>query len=61
MSVQDSESRRFEQKFGLSFSQADLGPRSAQELFVGVFESLKLFFRRFVLIASGTGFFGGYL
>ena len=48
MSVQDSESRRFEQKFGLSFSQADLGPRSAQELFVGVFESLKRFFRRFV-------------
>ena len=39
----------------LSLSQADLGPRSAQELFVsGFLKSLKLFFRRFVLIASGT-------
>ena len=32
----------------LSFSQADLGPRSAQELFFsGFLKSLKLFFRRF--------------
>ena len=39
----------------LSFSQADLGPRSAQELLVSDFlKSLKLFFRRFVLIASST-------
>ena len=39
----------------LSFSQADLGPRSAQVLFFsGFLKSLKLFFRRFVLIASGT-------
>ena len=42
----------------LSFSQADLGPRSAQELFFVFFlKSLKLFFRRFVLIASGTEIF----
>ena len=42
----------------LSFSQADLGPRSAQELFFSVFlKSLKLFFRRFVLTASGTEIF----
>ena len=46
----------------MSFSQADLGPRSAQHFcFWGIFKSLKLFFRRFVLIASGTVFFGGYL
>ena len=39
----------------LSFSQTDLGPRSAQELFWGGFwKSLKLFPRRFVLTASGT-------
>ena len=39
----------------LSFSQADLGPRSAQECFFsGFLKSSKLFFRRFVLIASGT-------
>ena len=39
----------------LSFSQADLGPRSAQELFFsGFLKSLKLFFRKFALIASGT-------
>ena len=42
----------------LSFSQADLGPRSAQELFFsGFLKSLKLFCRRFVLIASGTEIF----
>ena len=42
----------------VSFSQADLGPRSAQELFFsGFLKSLKLFFRRFALIASGTEIF----
>ena len=42
----------------LSFSQADLGPRSAQELFFsGFLKSLKLFLRRFALIASGTAIF----
>ena len=42
----------------LSFSQADLGPRSAQELFFsGFLKSLRLFFRRFALIASGTDIF----
>ena len=42
----------------LSFSQADLGPRSAQELFFsGFLKSLKLFFRGFVLTASGTEIF----
>ena len=42
----------------LSFSQADLGPTSAQELFFsGFLKSLKLFFRRFALIASGTEIF----
>ena len=40
------------------FSQADLGPRSAQEiLFSGFLKSLKLFYRRFVLMASGTEIF----
>ena len=43
MSVEDSESRRFELTFGLSFSQADLGPTCAQELFFSCFfESLEL-------------------
>ena len=34
MSVEDLGSRRFELNIWLSFSQADLGPTSAQELFV---------------------------
>ena len=43
--VQDSESRRFELNIWLSFSQADLGPTSAQELFFpGFLESLDFFF-----------------
>ena len=33
MSVQDSESSRFESNIWLSFSQADLGPTSGQEIF----------------------------
>ena len=42
----------------LSFSQADLCPRSAQELFFSFFlKSLRLLFRIFVLIASGTEIF----
>ena len=42
----------------LSFSQADLGPRSAQEILFSEFlKSLKIFFRRFVLLASGTEIF----
>ena len=42
----------------LSFSQADLGPRSAPELLgFFFFSSFKLFFQRFVLIASGTEIF----
>ena len=42
----------------LSFSQADLGPRSPQGLFFsGFLKSSKRFFRRFVLIASGTEIF----
>ena len=42
----------------LSFSQADLGPRSAQELFFsGFLKSLKHCFGRFSLIASGTEIF----
>ena len=42
----------------LSFSQADLGPRSAQQLFFsGFLKSLKLCFRRFALIASGAEIF----
>ena len=58
ISVQDSESCRFEQTFGLSFSQGDHGPRSAQEFFFpGFLESLKLFFRRFALIANGAEIF----
>ena len=42
----------------LSFSQADFGPRSAQELlFSGFLKSLEGIFRRFALIASGTEIF----
>ena len=42
-------------KIWLSFSQADLGPRSAHELFFsGFLKSLKLFFKRCALMASGT-------
>ena len=42
-------------KHWLSFSQADLGPTSAQELFFSDFvEKFGIFFWRFVLIASGT-------
>ena len=44
MSVVDSESRRFEANIRLSFSQADLGPTSAPELFFSSFcESLVLY------------------
>ena len=39
-----------------NFSQADMGPRSAQEC-SGFLKSLKLFFPRIVLIASGTEIF----
>ena len=53
MFVEDSESRRFELNIWLSFSQADLGPCPGIVFFV-FFGSLKLFFRRIVLIASGT-------
>ena len=42
----------------LSFSQADFGPRSAQELlFSGFLKRLEGIFRRFALIASGTEIF----
>ena len=42
----------------LAASNIWLSPRSAQELFFsGFLKSLKLFFRRFVLIASGTEIF----
>ena len=44
MSVEDSESRRFELNIWLSFSQADLGPTSGQELLLFFFSSLELFF-----------------
>ena len=36
MSVKDSESRRFESKIGLSFSQADVGATSAPDLLFNV-------------------------
>ena len=45
MSVEDSESRRFEPKIGLSFSQADVGPTSAPDLlFPGFSKSLEHIF-----------------
>ena len=45
MSVQDSESRRFEQTFGWVFFRPISWPKIAQELlFSGFLESLKLFF-----------------
>ena len=45
MSVKDSEPRRFEPNFRLSFSQADLGPTSAPDLlFSGFPKSLELLF-----------------
>ena len=57
MSVEDSESRRFELNIWLSFSQADLGPTSGQEWFFSFFFGKVcnfFFFEDFVLIASGT-------
>ena len=49
---------RFHVENCLSFSQADPGPRSAHKLhFSRLLKSLKLIFRRFVLIASGTEIF----
>ena len=55
MSVEDSESRRFEINIWLSFSQADLSPTSADGCFFsGFLESLELFFARSVLIPSGS-------
>ena len=55
MFVEDSESRRFELNIWLSFSQADLGGTSAQEIFFCFFlERLKFYVSRFVLIASGA-------
>ena len=43
MSVEDSDSRRFELNILLSFPQADLGPTSAQEYFFSFFfQVLKL-------------------
>ena len=62
MSVEDSESRRFEPKVGLRFSQADIGPTSAPDCFFGLFQKLGTFFfsqrahRKRVLNK-----FGGYL
>ena len=47
----------FRTNIWLSFSQADLGPRSAQELLFSAFLKFETFFRRFVLIASGTEIF----
>ena len=64
MSVEDSESRRFEPNIRLSFSQADLGPTSTPVLlFSGFSKSLELFVS---LINVPTGsvfwaFLGGYL
>ena len=57
MSVEDSESRRFELTFCLSFSQADLGPNPPRTFFFVFFFKFETFFRRFVLIASGTEIF----
>ena len=37
MSVEDSESRRLELKIRLSFCQAALGPKSAQDFFFSFF------------------------
>ena len=55
MSVEDSESRRFELNIWVSFYPADLGPTSAQECFFsGFLERLKILFGRVVPIASGT-------
>ena len=44
MSVEDSESRRLELNMWLSFSQADLGPTSDQELFRTFFFQVWNFF-----------------
>ena len=52
MSVQDSESRRFEQTLGRYWPK--IGPGI---IFFGVFETLETFFSRFVLIATGTEIF----
>ena len=53
MSVENSESRRFELTFGSSFPQADLGPTSAQDFFFRFFlKSLEVFFRSFFFAHS---------
>jgi len=53
MSVEDSESRRFELNIRLSFSQGDLVPTSAPELpFSGFSKSWEHSVLRFGLIAS---------
>ena len=55
MSVEGSESDRFELNTWLSFSQADLGPRSPQELLSsGFLETFELKKKKNVLVASGT-------
>ena len=61
MSIEDSESRRFE----LTFVWVFLRPILAQDLprifFSRFFSKFETFFRRFVLIASDTEIFRGYL
>ena len=42
MSVEDSETRRFELNISLSVSEADLGPTSCQELFCVFFSKVRL-------------------
>ena len=55
MSVEDSESRRFELNIRMSFFEADLNPASPPELFFSGFsKSLELSVLRIVLIASCT-------
>ena len=62
MSVEDSESRRFVPKIGLSFSQADVGPTSAPDLlFSGVSKSIELFFSKRAHWKRALFCFGGYL
>ena len=54
MFVEDSESRRFELNIRLGFSEADLGPTRAPELFFYGFPQKFFLFSRIVLITSCT-------
>ena len=54
MSVEDSESRRFELRFGLVFLRPILAQDRPRNVVFVFFLCLERFYRRFVLTTSGT-------